>query len=461
MLIFLALSLFSTCLYNNTMELPESFLQEMKDLLKQDYPAYLDAMNRTAYSGLRVNTLKTTPEAFSVAVPFHLEPVSWCSEGFACDRNDDVSRHPFYHAGLYYLQEPSAMAPAAFLPVDEGDLILDACSAPGGKATALAGKLSGTGLLVSNDISSSRQHATLRNLERAGAKNIYVTAESTSALAQKYPATFDKILVDAPCSGEGMFRKDPSLISSWLSRGSEWYPPVQKQIASDCLKMLAPGGMMLYSTCTFSRQENEETIEYLLSLSDDIELVSIHHESFAEGIGLSQCARLYPHRLHGEGHFLAMLRRSGNKPPRLTEETHSSVIKNASLAEFLAMTDLDMSHAHLKTMDQRVLLVPDIPFNNEGIRTLRSGLLLGTIHRDIFEPSQPLAMALKKSEFANTVSFSADDPRVLRYLKGETVEVSEGTDGWILVCVEDYPLGFAKKQKNRLKNKLDSGWRIQ
>ena len=237
------------------MELPMEFLEQMKNMLGEAYPDYLESFSHPAHSALRVNTGKISVEEFRQKTGWNLRPVPWVSNGFYYEDAANPAKHPHYYAGLYYLQEPSAMTPASRLPVKEGDRILDLCAAPGGKATELAARLKGTGMLVANDISSSRARALLKNLEMQGVENLFVTTEEPGRLAQIYPEFFDGILLDAPCSGEGMFRKEKTMVSYWKEHGPSWYAPVQKTLIRQAWQMLRPGGYLLYSTCTFSLTE--------------------------------------------------------------------------------------------------------------------------------------------------------------------------------------------------------------
>ena len=436
------------------MNLPEEYLRNMQELLKEDYQKYLECFNMPSFNGLRVNTSKISVEEFLKISPFHLEPVPWCAEGFYYIEEDKPSLHPYYYAGLYYLQEPSAMAPGAYLPVDPADTVLDGCRAPGGKTTQLASRLT-DGLLISNDISASRQQATLKNIEKQGFKNVYVTSTDISAFPEN---TFDKILLDAPCSGEGMFRKDPSLITSWAKRNGEYYRPIQKELIDKAVPLLKDGGLLLYSTCTFNRQEDEEVIEYALSHHPELSLEDMHkHPLFADGVnGLDKCARLYPFRLNGEGHFMALLRKNGNSEPLPTVRIPS--YENDSLNEFLTITDYHWSKGTVFRIADKIYY-SEHPFDTAGIMTLRSGLLLGTMKKERFEPSQHLAMSLKADEFCQNVNLSCEDDRVERYLRGETISHDTSYHGWVLVCVDGYPLGFAKAEGAKLKNKIEAGHR--
>ena len=252
--------------------LSEKYLNKMKELLGDEYDDYLNSFNEKRIHSLRVNNAKISNEEFERICPFKIKRIPWIENGYYFDENDRPSKHPYYYAGLYYLQEPSAMTPANVLPIEKGDIVLDACAAPGGKSLELASKLGDSGLLVSNDISVSRAYSLLKNLELGGHKNIYVMAEDISKLSKKFVKSFDKILIDAPCSGEGMLRKDPSIIKEWEDKGNEYYANLQKDIVKSAVSMLKDGGMMVYSTCTFDKSEDEDIVSYILSLDDDLKL---------------------------------------------------------------------------------------------------------------------------------------------------------------------------------------------
>lgn len=299
----------------------------MRTLLQDDYDSYAACLEQPMHHGIRINTMKISVEEFLKINPFHLRPVPWCENGFYYDETlDKPSKHPYYFAGLYYIQEPSAMTPAHVLPVEAGDRVLDICAAPGGKSTELAAKLHGTGLLVSNDISASRAKALLKNLEVFGAENALIISEAPYKLAERFHEYFDKILIDAPCSGEGMFRKSASMITAWENNGNQLFADLQRSILDQVVTMLKPGGMLLYSTCTFAPLENEQSIEYLLSLDDRLELVDFHpYEGFDHGHPewgntgnetLKRCARLWPHKIEGEGHFVCLVKKQGDRDNR-------------------------------------------------------------------------------------------------------------------------------------------------
>ncbi len=452
------------------MELPSQFVSNMKELLGDDFSSYELSFQKKNHSGLRINTMKVSVDTFLERSPFSIHKVPWISNGFYYGEEDTPSKHPYYYAGLYYLQEPSAMTPANVLPVEEGDHVLDLCGAPGGKATELGAKLNGTGFLLANDISNSRAGAMLKNLELFGISNMFVTSENPEKLAVCYPHYFDKILVDAPCSGEGMFRKDHSLIKSWENHGPEYYAPIQTEIMESAVSMLRPGGMLLYSTCTFSELEDEKIILGVLQRHSDMSLIPIpnRYEGFHEGrCGLKDCVRIYPHEICGEGHFLALLqKREENgyeRKKRVNRNKRDKLCKEAQ--EMLYEFGISCDTQNVMLRDENIYLLPEEAEPIRGIRYLRTGLLAGKEKKGHFEPSQAIAMSKYALSYPHRLTLSVQDDRLLRYLKGETITIESGeTDqqkGYVLVCVEDYPLGFGKVMNGcMLKNKYQSGWRM-
>lgn len=456
------------------MSLPEKYLESMKEMLKDDFQAYLDSFNDNRLYGLRVNTLKITPEEFLKISPFRLTPIPWIENGFYFSEEDKPAKHPYYFAGLYYIQEPSAMTPANVLPVNEGDVVFDMCAAPGGKSTELGAKLNYSGLLVTNDISNSRAKALLKNVEVFGLDKLCVLSEDPKKLLSYFSTYFDKILIDAPCSGEGMFRKDNKLIKSWQKTGPEFYSEIQKQIILIGADMLKPGGKMLYSTCTFSKLEDEETIKHLLLNRPEMHLIDIKdYDGFEHGYidsewdkqnNIDKTVRIFPHKMKGEGHFLALLEKDSDaheeyhaprklKPVKIPEE----------LEEFLSHTSYKINRSDILIKDERVYVISPDMVSDNGLRILRNGLLLGELKKKRFEPSQAFAMVLKKEQYDKIIDLPVNDERVVKYLKGETLDVSDYSDktsaGWNLVCVDGYPLGWGKFNKSLLKNKYLPGWR--
>ena len=458
------------------LKLSEEYLNRMRDLLgEEEFSAYLKSFDEERLYGLRVNTAKVTPEAFPELVSWDLKPVPWIPNGFYYEGTERPAKDPYYYAGLYYLQEPSAMTPAMLLPVEPGDRVLDLCGAPGGKSTELGIKLAGKGVLISNDISNSRAKALLKNLELWGISNICVTSETPDKLADVFGPWFDKILIDAPCSGEGMFRKDDDMVKSYEERGPEYYSEIQKEITDQAVRMLAPGGLLLYSTCTFSRCEDEEIICHILENHQEMELIRLPlFEGASGGTGLDGCIRLFPHKIKGEGHFISLLRKNGGgaertaagsrERSRTEPQGKKAPALPTELTDFFALMNREFDGSRIMIKNDSVYYLPENFVPAKELRYLRTGLLLGELKNKRFEPGQALAMTLHAEEFRQTISWKKEDDRVIRYLKGETISLTpeEGpVKGWCLVCVDGYPLGFAKGTGMALKNKYYPGWRWQ
>ena len=522
-------------------KLPAVFLETMEKLLGDDFPEFLSSYDLPRRNGLRVNRLKVSSEEFCRTAPFPVEPVPWTDNGYFVDYRDMPARHPWYNAGVYYLQEPSAMAPAQILPVQPGDRVLDLCAAPGGKATELGAKLDGWGLLVANEISASRARALLHNIEVFGIRNALVTNESPARLSQRFPGYFDKVLVDAPCSGEGMFRKDPDVVKAWYPEKVNECAAVQREIILQAADMLRPGGYMVYSTCTFAPEENELILLHLLQNREEMELVPIpceggresfrpaytlhrlqecgfaaqpndrtdagfSHEPVAEysDPDLSMAVRIWPHHCGGEGHFTALLRKKdGNGVPGQTSMTEplslraerkdrkreeagkASGRKGAAgrkgkerqsqgaaglsktelgyVREFLErfLPGMDLDTDLLENHNGRLYLSPEGTAGIRGLTFLRNGLYLGDLKKNRFEPAQELAMALEAGAQGEArISLSPEDARTAQYLHGESIRIDDDRDnGWYLVCVDGYPLGWGKLAGGQLKNKLLLSWR--
>lgn len=441
------------------MNLPDKYLQEMKDLLKDDFDSYLNSFDNEPVSSIRINNHKISNEDFMKISPFELEKVDWIHNGFYIKDEEKPGKHPYYDAGLYYIQEASAMTPAECLQIQEGEYVLDACAAPGGKTTELLSKLNNTGLLVANDISTSRAYGLAKNIQRLGFTNALVTAEDTNNLVKYFPNYFDKILVDAPCSGEGMFRKDNSLIKSWILKDSSFYPSIQKDILDKAVQMLKPGGKILYSTCTFAIKEDEEVIEYILNKYLDIKVIKlpITYEKFEHGLteNTKDAIRLYPHKLKGEGHFVCLLEKSGELTSNIC--TNKYIFKlNDNVKSFVKECNIDDNNKHYELINDELYLAPNLNINQKGLRILLSGLHLGTLKNNRFNPSSPLALSLK--EYPRIINFSSDSIEVNKFLKGETITVKSSLNGYVLVCVDNYPLGFGKLSNGVLKNKIEKGW---
>ncbi len=482
--------------------IPENFKIKMKELLGDELDSFLDCYNEKHNAGVRVNTLKATPERFREISPVEISQIPWIKNGFYYDENDRASKHPYYYAGLYYIQEPSAMTPASLLPVKPGDRVLDLCAAPGGKTTELGAKLKGRGVLVCNDISNSRAKALLKNVELFGIRNAVVISEAPAKLEGSFAGYFDKILVDAPCSGEGMFRKSHAIIKNWEQYGTGYYAKLQRQILPSAVNMLRPGGYMIYSTCTFSTEEDEGTLKWLLEEFPDMEVLPtaditapgfegfVHaRPELVDGPDeIAGALRLYPHKIKGEGHFVALLRKKGGADSaeagikdetdaagtnaagekatgvnRYDEKTRKLNKKISDEAfDFFEKLGFEIPAGSLEVRDERIYIMPDGLPSLAGLRIMRSGLLLGEMKKGRFEPSQALACALHADEYENTIDLPSDGSDVIRYLKCESIEIPADTpDGYVLVCTDGFPLGWGKAAQGRFRNKYLPGWRMQ
>ena len=416
-----------------------------------------------------------------------MKKVPWISNGYFYEAEDAPAKHPFYSAGLYYLQEPSAMTPASRLKVQPGERVLDLCAAPGGKATELGAALQGEGLLVANDINTARARALLRNLELFGISNSFVTNEPPHVLAERFPEFFHKIMVDAPCSGEGMFRKNPAVVDSWQEKGPEYFSKLQREIIVQAADMLLPGGMMFYSTCTFSPLENEKTITHLLKERPDMEVIPMEdYEGFAEGLtsyrgevfdeSCKLCRRIWPHKMSGEGHFMALLHKKSGTQQQVQQTVSQSSIwwekckglnkeQKAAAEDFFSHVNIAYDGKRIDVRGDNLYYLPAPKYDGRGLHFLRNGLFMGEFKKKRFEPSQPFALALHAQDFDQVLDFPADDERLSRYLRGETLDVSDliagekKRKGWQLVMVAGHPLGFGKLVNNNLKNKYPAGWR--
>lgn len=447
------------------MRLPDKYINSMQKLLGEaELAKYLASFEEPRLYGLRVNTLKITPKEFLRISPFELEPIPWISNGFYYSDVDKPAKHPYYHAGLYYLQEPSAMTPANVLPIEAGDRVLDLCAAPGGKSTELGAKLGSTGLLVSNDISASRSKALLKNIEVFGIGNAFVTCEYPEKLAGVFTEFFDKILVDAPCSGEGMFRKDSKLIKSWESQGPDYFAPIQRGILESAAHMLKDGGRMVYSTCTFSREENENNILSFLEKHPEFELEKIYeYEGFVRAFGMDEAVRIFPHKLKGEGHFVALLHKNGGHADNSVLHTAAKSKLPAELEKFLGELSCPIDRSRITVTGEKVYLMPDAMDNLKGLRIMRTGLLLGELKKNRFEPSQALAMWLRCDDYSTVADLHCEDINAVKYLKGETIEISgenlRGNNKNVLVAVDGFPLGWGRLNGLTVKNRYLPGWR--
>jgi NOL1/NOP2/sun family putative RNA methylase len=467
------------------MKLPDGFADNMKRLMNSaDFEMFIHSLEREKHSGLRVNTLKVEVLEFLKLAPFELEPIPWCAEGFYYnEKNLSPGRHPYYHAGLYYVQEPSAMLPAKVLDAKPGERILDLCAAPGGKTVQIASSMKGRGLLVSNDNSGKRVKALVKNIELSGIRNSVVTEEDYRTLSKKFANYFDRILVDAPCSGEGMFRKNTSAARNWDIYRSGNCSLLQYDMLLHADAMLKPGGYLVYSTCTFSPIENECVIAKFLKNSDDYTVVDILKTNGIEPgrpewcemalepeklESLRKTARLWPHRVRGEGHYVALL----HKRDAASRPGMAAAHVGMAVAQGLEAIPKPPEYAEFERENLNICLegifvkagygvyhVPEGLPDMQGINVVKTGLYLGQIKSGRFSPSHSLVMSLKKEQLVNIIDFPCGSDEIHRYLKGETLILGNG-DGLLAVCVDGFPLGWAKGSGPVIKNLYPAGWRM-
>ena len=434
--------------------LPEGFAARMRALLGSEYGDFLASFDRPLCTGLRKNPLKA---GFTGDLSrFSLAPVPWCPTGFYYDAASRPGLSPYHAAGLYYLQEPSAMAPAELLDPQPGERVLDLCAAPGGKSTQLAGKLLGKGLLVCNEINAKRAKILSGNMERLGISNALVLNEHPKKLTERFAGYFDKILVDAPCSGEGMFRKEEAAVTDWTEDTNAICANRQLEILASAAGMLRPGGRLVYSTCTFSPVENEGVISEFLWKNPDFSVEKLDVLFFSPGRpdwvpnpapGLEHTFRLWPHRLLGEGHYAAVLRRTGDEAPAALSPEPAAKCP-PELAAFRGQTGAALPEGRLLRLGAVCCLVPQELPEVKGLRVLRAGLELGAVLKNRFEPAHAWALWLQTLE--NSVSFEEADPLLARYLSGDVLP--SGRRGWTLVQADGLSLGWAKGDGNQLKN---------
>ena len=464
-------------------QFPEKFQERMQQMLgEEEYAEFLKSYDLPFHNGLRINTWKTKPQELLQRMGVDLKQVPWNETGFYLENKKQFSKHPYYQGGLYYIQEASAMLPAKLVNAQPGEKILDMCAAPGGKSTAIGAALKGEGLLISNDISKSRAKALLRNLEGFGIINSIVVSEYPEKLSRYFPEFFDKVLIDAPCSGEGMFHKEPSMTESWLRMGPEEYHKLQMEILTYGAKMVRPGGKLIYSTCTFSPEEDEGSIAWflqehpdfhLVEVDDDKDLCGCHcidhgHPEWADGNPeLTKTRRLWPHHLEGEGHFAAVLCRDADSEPMGGKVTLASVPKlPAEMESFFQFLETEGIHypfdkKRLLVQNGYVQYIPEGMPELKGLHIMRSGWFLGELKKKRFEPSGAFARGLTPDVCDKVIAYPGDSEEVVRYLKCETLQVNPNLkNGWYLICVDEFALGWGKVSNGTLKNKYPSSCRL-
>lgn len=477
--------------------LPHDFTERMQKLLKEEYQDFLASYEKERKYGLRFNPLKAankSKEIFLSQMPFELEPVPWTDEGFYYRQSAQPGKHAFHEAGAYYIQEPSAMAVVEVLAPKPGEQILDLCAAPGGKSTHIAGKMMGEGLLVSNEIIPGRAKILSQNIERMGIANAVVCNETPERLAESFPSYFDKILVDAPCSGEGMFRKDETAINEWSLENVKMCAGRQKMILENAASMLKSGGVLVYSTCTFSVEENEEMISSFLKEHEEFSIEKTELEGFFEpgkraqieawtenpATDIEHTIRLWPHKIDGEGHFIARIKKAGERYENTvrikTAETHSKIearkkkekagtdgIKlcrnflTDELGLSIAINEQFMKRGVFISFGEQIYLMPEHMISIKGLKVVRPGLHLGTVKRDRFEPSHALALYLSGNDVARYYEMNENETE--SYLHGDVFPCDSELKGWVLLATGGYSIGFGKAGNGQMKNHYPKGLR--
>ena len=484
------------------MNLPEAFAARMKAMLGDDFEAFLAAYDRPNTPALRLNPMKTigNTDTDYPPLPSMGQPVPWAAHGYYYDPDADVrpGKHPYHEAGVYYIQEASAMIPASLCPPAPGDKVLDLCAAPGGKSTQLAAALGGRGLLVANEIHPQRAGILSQNVERMGIVNAVVTNHAPHELVGHFPAFFDKIVVDAPCSGEGMFRKEEQALAMWSQDNVDLCAARQKEILASAAEMLTPDGYLTYSTCTFAPEENEGVILDFLTSHPEFEvvepvnpavlaciergLIDRGNPDWVEGgeayaTALRKTVRLFPHHADGEGHFAALLHKSADapaaaikskdkgKPKRQDKDYGKGQMTGQMTADkaykLFEPFSKDVTREALDGVpclfgDQLYLRPREFPAPPKGLRILRHGLHLGTVKGDRFEPSHALALALDMREAKKF--FAVDLPSAQAYLHGDVIPCRD-EKGWYLVTMDGFALGWGKASGGMMKNHYPKGLR--
>lgn len=427
--------------------LPEAFLQRMEAQLGSEYPAFLESLERPRAVALRFNPMKGERPV----LPFVGAPVPWEPAGFYYDPETRPGLHVYHEAGVYYLQEASAMAPVALLDPKPGERVCDLCAAPGGKTTQIAGRMLGQGFLMCNEINPKRAKILSRNIERMGVANALVTNEHPETLASRFPGFFDRVLVDAPCSGEGMFRKEEAAVTDWSQETVQMCARRQREILDSAARLVRPGGRLVYSTCTFAPEEDEETVAAFLEAHPEFAPEPVEAPWFVPGENASY--RMWPHKLLGEGHFAAVLRKtqgeSGEVPACPGEKCPKA------WESFAKELDITLPEGKAVSFGQSLYWAPmELPELNR-LKVLRPGLELGTERKGRFEPAHALALWLKTCAVAE--SFPPESPEMKAYLHGDVVP--SGKKGWCLVQAGGYAIGWGKGDGSVLKNHYPKGLR--
>ena len=445
--------------------LPERFKERMKDMLGEEYPPFEAALDEPNVRAVRVNEIKIKTEDFLGVSDLSLESIPYANDGFIPDSCDGIGRSPEHHAGMFYVQDPGAMATVKALDIRRGWRVLDACSAPGGKASQLAGAIGDEGVLLANEYVPKRAKIIVSNFERLGVKNAVVTSLDTKKIGEMFSSYFDLVLCDAPCSGEGMFRKYDEALTEWSEDNVILCAERQREILNNLASTVRSGGYLLYSTCTYSKEENEDTVAAFLSSHPDFSLCGVKDElitATAPGLcGLTEARRFYPHLTRGEGQFIALMKKdenSGNMPTILYKENVKLPSKEEStaFARFAKdnLTSLPIGRI-IKWGESLALISHDLPLPPYSV--FMPGVLLGEVKKGNFFPHHQLFSALG-GLFIRQENLKKGDLRVQKYLRGEEID-SEISPGWCAVLYEGCPLGGGKASGGRIKNHYPKGLR--
>lgn len=448
--------------------LPQAFQERMQSLLGEEYEAFLASYSAPRAGGLRVNPDKLAPESLAAHVPFSLTPVPWAQEGFTYGAEDRPGKHPWHDAGAYYMQEPSAMAVGALADPKPGERVLDLCAAPGGKTTHLAGRMAGQGILIANEIHPTRAGILAQSVERMGISHCAVLNETPERLAPRFPGYFDCVVVDAPCSGEGMFRKEDIAVTEWKPELPAMCAARQDGILDQAAAMVRPGGRLVYSTCTFAPEEDEGSVSRFLERHPDFTVTAVEAPWFDAGHpewtenghpDTVHTVRLWPHRLRGEGHYAAVLHRTEGETGEIPV---TAPLREKDIpAEWLAFcrdTLTAVPEGMLLRQRDTLWLLPEGFPDLRGLRVRRAGVELGTVRKNRFEPAHALSHALPAGQFQRLVDFPADSPEITTYLHGGTFPTGQ-PKGWCAVAVDGIVLGWGKSAGGVLKNHYPKGLR--
>ena len=427
--------------------LPELFLERMKAQLGEEYPAFLESLERPRAVALRYNPLKGEQPK----LPFVLEQVPWEPRGYYYDPEARPGLHPYHEAGVYYLQEASAMAPVTLLDPQPGEWVCDLCAAPGGKSTQIAGRMGGKGFLLCNEYNPKRARILSRNIERMGVANALVTNEHPANLAKRLAGTFDRVLIDAPCSGEGMFRKEEAAVTDWSPETVQMCAVRQREILHSGAQLVRPGGRLVYSTCTFAPEENEQTVAAFLEEHPDFVAEQVAAPWFAPGENGSH--RMWPHKLLGEGHFAAVLRRTGDDRQEVAEQPGEKL--PGEWLDFAKNLGIRLPEGKAMFFGQNLFWIPEGMPLLRGLKVERPGLELGTVKKGRFEPAHALALWLKDCSCSQSLGIGSRE--LEDYMSGNVV--SSEKRGWCLIQVDGFSLGWGKGDGMVLKNHYPKGLR--